>query len=103
MPEMKCQDTNPKSLFHALEAEGWVWDDERLYAPTRFFWIEGTRGQSIPFGMLVMMGERMKVTLASLRANKPAHLSTEQYHHFVGDMESLANTIEELLSNKTSQ
>jgi hypothetical protein len=103
MPEMKCRDTQTKSLLHALEAEGWVWTDERLYAPNRSFWIEGTRDQNIPFGMLSQMRESMIVTLASLRTTKPAHLTIEQYQDWVGDMESLVNTIEELLPNKTSQ
>jgi hypothetical protein len=97
------QDTHPKSLFHALEAEGWVWTDERLYAPSRLFWIEGTRDRSIPFEMLWQMRERMKVSLASLRANKPAHVPIEQYQDLVGDMESLMNTIEGLLPNETPQ
>jgi hypothetical protein len=103
MPEMKCQDTHAKSLFPALEAEGWVWTDERLYAPSRSFWIEGTRDQSIPFEMLWQMRERMKVTLASLRGNKPAHVTIEQCQDLLGDMESLMNTIEGLLPNETSQ
>jgi len=100
---MKCHDKNPGSLFHVLERKGWVWDDERLYAPNRFLWIEGTRSQSVPFGMVLKMSERMKATLASLRQDKPAHLSTEQYKDWVGDMESLVNTIEGLLPNDTSQ
>jgi hypothetical protein len=67
-----------------------------FYAPNRFFWIEGTRTQNIPFGMLLKMSERMKVTLASLRTNKP-QLTTEQFQDWISDMESLVNTIEELL------
>lgn len=93
---MKSQDKNSESLFHALEARGWVWENERLYAPNKTFWTEGTKSESTPLGMLLNMRERMKVALGSLKANKPAHLNTKQYDDWVRDMESLVNTIEEL-------
>ena len=76
---MKSQDKSPGSLFDALEAKGWVWESERLYAPNKTFWTEGTKSQSTPLGMLLSMRERMKVALGNLRANKPAHLNTKQY------------------------
>ncbi len=100
---MKSQVTNPQSLFNALEAKGWVWENERLYAPNKTFWTEGTKGQSTPLGMLLNMRERMKVTLENLKTDKPTHLNTKQYQNWVIDMESLVNTIEELLDNQNAQ
>ena len=100
---MKSQDKNSESLFHALEAKGWVWENERLYAPNKTFWAEGTKSLSAPLGMLLNMRERMKVALGSLKSNKPAHLNQKQYEGRVSDMESMSNTIEELLENQNVQ
>ena len=100
-PMLNSQAINPESLFQALEARGWGWENERLYAPKSTFWVEGTKGQSTPLGVLLNMRERMTVALASLRANQPGHLSTEQHQDWVSDMESLVNTIEELLEIQT--
>ena len=97
---MKSQSENPESLFHALEARGWVWENERLYAPNGTFWTQGTKSQSTPLGMLLNMRERMKVALANLKANKPTHLNQKQYEDWLSDMGSLVNTIEELLENQ---
>jgi hypothetical protein len=100
---MKSQDNNPGSLFDALQAKGWVWENERLFAPNRTFWTEGTKSQTTPLAMLLNMREGMNVALGSLRANKPAHLNTKQYQDWVSDMGSLVNTIEELLDNQNIQ
>ena len=97
---MKSQDKNTRSLFDALEAKGWVWESERLYAPNKTFWTEGTKNQNAPVETLLSMRERMKATLGNLRANKPMHLNTKQYHDWVSDLESLVSTIEELLANQ---
>ena len=78
---MKFRAVNSESLFHALEARGWVWENERLYAPKNTFWVEGTKDHSTPLGMLLNMRERMTVALASLRANQPGHLNTEQHQN----------------------
>lgn len=42
---MKVPDKKRVPLFIALEAEGWFWEDNRLYAPRKTFWIEGNRGR----------------------------------------------------------
>ena len=96
---MKSHAVSSESLFRALEARGWVWENERLYAPKSTFWVEGTKGQSTPLGILLNMRERMTVALANLRANQPGHLNTEQHQDWVSDMESLVNTIEEFLDS----
>lgn len=96
---MKFHLSNHESLFYALEARGWIFADERLYSPKRTFWIEGTENQSTPLGMLLNMGQRMKVVLENLRANKPAHLNSKQHQDWVSDMESLVNTIEAVIEN----
>ena len=85
------------SLFAALEAEGWSWEKNRLYAPSRTFWVEGTRGQQTPLPMLVLMYERMKAALDTLAVNRPAHLEAEQYQCYVSDTESLVTTLSGLV------
>ena len=91
---------NSESLFQALEVKGWIWERKHLYAPKGTFWIEGTKSQSTPLGVLLNMRESMTAALTSLRANQPGHLSTKQHQDWVNDMEILVNTIEELLENQ---
>ena len=97
---MNSHAINSKSLFHALEARGWIWEREHLNAPKGTFWIEGTRGQSTPLEMLLNIRESMTGALASLRASQPGHLNRKQQQDWVSDMESLVNTIDELLKNQ---
>jgi hypothetical protein len=94
---MKSQGEISGTLFDALESCGWVWEGERLYAPNRTFWTQGTRGQKTPPGMLINMRGSVKAALESNRASKPAHWSVEQHRDWVSDMESLMGTLESLL------
>jgi len=100
---MESETEKPGSLFNVLEANGWAWEDERLYAPNRTFWTEGTKCQPTPLGMLLNMRERMEAVLQNLRVSKPSHLSAKQYQGWVSDMESLANTIKRLLESQGIQ
>ncbi len=94
---IESQDKDHASLFNALEAKGWVWENERLYAPNKTFWIEGTMRQRPTSGMLIGTHERIKVTVENLKIDKPAHLNGKQYEDWVSDMESLVKTLEELI------
>ena len=91
---------NSDSLFDALETKGWTWEAERLYAPKRTFWTEGTRSESTPLGMVLRLRERIATSLESLKATRPTHLTPKQHEDLLSDMESLVNTTEELLKSQ---
>jgi hypothetical protein len=85
------------SLNKALEIKGWFWENNRLYAPRKTFWIEGVNNENLSPVMLASMYHRMKETLEKLIEDKPSHLTSEQHEDWLNDMVSMVSTLKRLV------
>lgn len=94
---MQPPEHSGNSLHRALESKGWCRENEWLYPPRKTFSLGGTAERTPPPGMLMNLHARMKQSLEVVSRNKPDHLSERQHLDRISDMESLVETLEELL------
>ena len=100
MRAMWSQDKGGVSLFKALEAKGWFWEDDCLYPPHKTFWIRGNDPKWQ--GALPRIYEQFKASLERMPQIKHLYPDTKHFQEWVEDTEGLVTTLEELMENKSS-
>jgi|SRR5215213_3412781 len=91
---MKSQNQSDTSLFRSLEAKGWSWENDCLYPPHKTFWF---RGDDLPSYRLPNLYMKMKYSLERMSEVKHLYPNKEQFEKWVEDMESLVDTLKELV------
>jgi hypothetical protein len=95
---MKVSEQARVPLFDVLEARGWYWDGDQLYAPRGSFAVRRHQERELPLWQLAGVHGRMSKKLEGLRQNRPAHLSAERYAAFLSDLEALVSISRELIA-----
>jgi hypothetical protein len=95
---MESQDKKRVSLFRALEAKGWFWENDCLYPPNKTFWIRGddpTWGRVLP-----KLYESMKSSLERMPEIEHLYHDKKKFQVWVEDTESLVTTLKELVEGE---
>jgi hypothetical protein len=100
---MTASDRVRVPLFDVLEAHGWYWEGDHLYAPRGSFAVLRNQESELPLWQLTRVHERMSQKLEALRQSRPAHLSVEHYDAFLSDLEALVSISRELIAGAGAQ
>jgi hypothetical protein len=91
-----------KPLFTTLEARGWWWEGEHLYAPRRSFAIERHQERELPLFQLIEVHEKMSQRLEELKEGKAELKSSPKDEDYFCDLEELVDALSELIRKDES-
>ncbi|MFO0550202.1 MAG: hypothetical protein U0271_17540 [Polyangiaceae bacterium] len=83
-----------RRLFAGLEARGWSWREEVIYAPAESIWLERYHPWE---GSLLDMCERMTARLERIQRNRDMYASPDDYAGVEKDTHILVGVLQELV------
>ena len=92
---MELSEKDRITLLANLEANGWILENDFIYAPHKTIWFFG---KSPWQGDLADFHERMAARLERLARNKHLHSDPQQHQNALEDTQHLVDVLEEMMS-----
>ena len=87
-----------QAVLKSLEARGWLWQGDWIYAPHRMLWLH----KGLDFGSLEEFYEKFSARLAQMKEIKPPDDPSAPYYEVISDNESLVSVLHQLLEKLAS-
>jgi len=92
---MELSEKDRITLLANLEANGWIWENDFIYAPHKTIWFFGTSPWQ---GDLADFHERMAARFERLARDKRLHPDPRQHQNALDDTQNLVDILEEMMS-----